>query len=144
MCPECRLTASRVQSGFALVTGIFLLVVLAALGAFMLFVSGLMTSAGTLDVQGSRAYQAARAGVEWGAYQALRAPPCAGATLTFPGTALAPFTTSVTCAATLASEGGASVTVTEITATACDAPPCPNPAPGANYVERRLTVIVSR
>ena len=89
------------------------------------------------------AYQAARAGIEWGVYQALRTPPCAAATLNFPGTTLSSFTTTVTCTPTVASEGGAPVTITEITATACDAPPCPNAAPGAQYVERRLTIIVS-
>ncbi|HEY6280567.1 MAG TPA: hypothetical protein VIW72_02070 [Burkholderiales bacterium] len=61
------------QSGFLLVTAIFLLVILAALGAFILTISGTQQTGSALDVQGSRAYQAARAGIEWGSYQVLNA-----------------------------------------------------------------------
>ena len=57
------------QSGFSLVTAIFLLVILASLGAFIVTVSGLQQTSSALDVQGSRAYQAARSGIEWGTYQ---------------------------------------------------------------------------
>jgi Tfp pilus assembly protein PilX len=65
------------QSGFLLVTAIFLLVVLAALGAFILTISGTQQTSSALDVQGSRAYQAARAGIEWASYQLLITPPAA-------------------------------------------------------------------
>src|SRR3990172_2936053 len=59
------------QRGLSIVTAIFLMVVLAMLGAFMLSVTGLQQSSSQLDVQGVRAYQAARAGIEWGAWQVL-------------------------------------------------------------------------
>jgi len=59
------------QSGFLLVTAIFLLVILAALGAFILTISGTQQTSSALDVQGSRAYQAARAGIDWASYQLL-------------------------------------------------------------------------
>ena len=159
MCLERRLPASRVQSGFALVTGIFLVVVLAALGAFMLFVSGLMTSAGTLDVQGSRAYQAARAGIEWGAYQILQNPggtfatmTCTGGApaqedLTFAGTAtLTGFTATVTCTSSVGlTEGGLPVTAYRVMSNGCNAaaaPPCPG-APASTYVERQLSLSIT-
>lgn len=64
------------QSGVGLVTAIFLLVVLAGLGVAMI---GLFTSqqaSADLDMQGARAYQAARAGIEWGLYQRLRNDAC--------------------------------------------------------------------
>jgi MSHA biogenesis protein MshP len=57
--------------GFALPSAIFLLVVLAGLAAFMLSVFTTSQSAQTLDLNGARAFQAARAGLEWGAYQVL-------------------------------------------------------------------------
>lgn len=60
--------------GFSIVTAIFLLVILAALGAFMLNVSSGQHLALAKDVDGSRAVQAARLGAEWGAYQVLRNP----------------------------------------------------------------------
>jgi len=55
--------------GFAILSAIFILVVLAALGAFILNVSTNQQIGSALDVQGVRAYQAARAGIEWGLYQ---------------------------------------------------------------------------
>jgi MSHA biogenesis protein MshP len=55
--------------GFALVSAIFILVVLAALGAFIVNISTSQQIGSALDVQGVRAYQAARAGIEWGLYQ---------------------------------------------------------------------------
>jgi MSHA biogenesis protein MshP len=64
------------QSGVGLVTAIFLLVVLAGLGVAMV---GLFTSqqaSANLDLQGARAYQAARAGIEWGVYQRLHNGAC--------------------------------------------------------------------
>lgn len=56
----------RPQQGFAIIAAIFLLVVLAGLGAFMLSFSNTQHLTSAQDVQGARAYWAARAGVEWG------------------------------------------------------------------------------
>lgn len=57
---------SRPQQGFAAIAAIFLVVILAALGAFMLTFSNTQQLASAQDLQGSRAYWAARAGLEWG------------------------------------------------------------------------------
>ncbi|PKO45077.1 MAG: hypothetical protein CVU29_09185 [Betaproteobacteria bacterium HGW-Betaproteobacteria-22] len=57
--------------GFLLPAAIFLLVILAALGAYALNISSVQQATSTQDVQGSRAYQAAHAGIEWGIYQVL-------------------------------------------------------------------------
>jgi MSHA biogenesis protein MshP len=54
------------QKGFAALAAIFLVVVLAALGGFMLTFSNAQHRTSAQDVQGSRAYWAASAGVEWG------------------------------------------------------------------------------
>src|SRR5512135_2438392 len=59
------------QAGFTIVTALFLLVVLAALGAFMVSIATTQHVESALDLQGARGYQAARAGIEWGAYQVL-------------------------------------------------------------------------
>jgi MSHA biogenesis protein MshP len=56
----------RAQHGFAAIAAIFLVVVLAALGAFMVTFSNTQQLTSAQDVQGSRAYWAARAGLEWG------------------------------------------------------------------------------
>jgi len=71
---KCKMSLTRiaVQRGSAIVTAIFLLVVLSALGAFMVTLSTTQNITAAQDIQGSKAYQAARAGAEWGAYQILR------------------------------------------------------------------------
>jgi MSHA biogenesis protein MshP len=53
------------QSGFAAVAAIFLVVVMAAMGAFMVSISNAQQLASAVDLQGNRAYWAARAGLEW-------------------------------------------------------------------------------
>ena len=138
------------RSGFALPTAIFLMVILAALGVFIARISLIQTSSSALDALGAGAYQAARAGVEWGAYDSLRNANCAASTsLAFAGTALAPFTVTVTCASTAIDELGVTGAIDQITSTACNEPAagpiCPNPSPtSANYAERRITVTVGR
>jgi MSHA biogenesis protein MshP len=148
------------EAGFSIVTAVFLLVVLSLLGAFIVSVTGLQLSSQALDLQGVRAYQAARAGMEWGAYQVLdpnnaqnpvncgpppAMPACPGVPM--PGGlagSLSPFTVNVTCTSTAATEGNREIRVYEIIATACNQAPCPNAAPAAGYVERRLTATLSK
>ncbi len=60
------------QAGVALATAIFLIVVLAGLGAIALTVSGLQHTSSARDVMGAKAYQAARSGLEWGAHKVLQ------------------------------------------------------------------------
>jgi MSHA biogenesis protein MshP len=90
------------QDGLSLVTAIFLVVVLSGLaGAIVnIFISQQTSSA--QDLLGVRAYQAARAGIEWGLYRQLRQDSCAGATtVAMPaGTTLSTFTVIVSCTRT--------------------------------------------
>lgn len=60
--------------GFAIVSAIFLLVVLTVLGVAMLAFSTTQQRGSALDIEGARAYQAARAGAEWALYQRLESP----------------------------------------------------------------------
>lgn len=117
------------QTGFALVTAIFLLVILAGLGAAMVTISTSQHTTVAMDIQSARAYQAARAGIEWGAFQALQAAPPAGFicpalpsvgshTMDFTGTPLDGFATRVTCSTTTHSEGASTVTLYTLTSTA--------------------------
>ena len=53
------------QTGFAAIAAIFLVVVLAALGGFMMIFSNTQQLTSAQDFQGSRAYWAARGGLEW-------------------------------------------------------------------------------
>lgn len=134
--------------GFAIVSAIFILVVLAALGAFIVNISANQQIGSALDVQGVRAYQAARAGLEWGLYRQLQGGDvCAGVTSFVPAaTTLSVFTVTVGCTPTTDPGGFGGPTVKTLTATACNQPNaaeplCPNTtAPGQFYLERRLEV----
>ncbi len=70
-----RLGVAR-QRGMSLVTAIFLIVVLAGLAGAMANVFIGQQASSALDIQGVRAYQAARAGIEWGVYQQMRNDSC--------------------------------------------------------------------
>jgi MSHA biogenesis protein MshP len=84
----------RAQQGFAAIAAIFLVVGLAALGAFMVSMSNTQQLTSAQDVQGSRAYWAARAGLEWGVAKA-KASSCA--TSTAISTIDPAFSVTVTC-----------------------------------------------
>ena len=132
--------AHHANQGFAIITAIFILVVLAVLGAFMVNVSSNQHIGSALDVQGVRAYQTARAGIEWGLYQKLVANSCVASTSFVPAaSSLADFTVTVSCNSYADVNGGP--TTYTINAIACNATgSCPAASPGNLYVERRLDV----
>ncbi|MEY3760701.1 MAG: hypothetical protein RIR39_2192 [Pseudomonadota bacterium] len=55
------------QHGFTLVMAIFILVVLALLGGYMMRLSGVQHTTTSHALQSARAYQAAKAGINWAA-----------------------------------------------------------------------------
>lgn len=59
------------QRGVSIITAVFLLLLFAALAALMANVISTAHTTAAEDVLGARAYQAARAGAEWGLYQVL-------------------------------------------------------------------------
>ena len=63
------------ERGFASIVAIFLLVVMAAMGSFMLTFSNTQQLTSAQDIKGSQAYWAARAGLEWGMGYIIRQPP---------------------------------------------------------------------
>lgn len=146
------------EAGFSAVTAIVILVILAVLGAAIVTVTGTRSASAALDVLGSRAYQSARAGIEWGAFQIRNpentnaAPPgpytaqyaCPGPATSFSlGGELAGFTVTVQCTSTPYTEFGNRVTIYQLVATSCNIPDsgaCPNNTTTAfNYVERQMT-----
>ena len=130
------------QTGFALVTGIFILVVLAGLGAAMVSISTTQHTTVAMDIQSARAQQAARAGIEWGAYKVLvvaNACPASPAAFTFPGTPLAGFNTTVTCVATGHSEGQNTVTLYRFISTATY-----GAVNTTDYVARQISAQIAR
>lgn len=133
----------------SLVTAIFLLLILAALGAFIVSLSAVQQTDVALDLQGSRAYHAARSGLEYGAYEAITNASCpAQVSVPLPLTQFDAFSAvTVKCTSTAHNESGPPAKILYVlTANACNQPTpagiCPNPAPGANYVERELQLSV--
>jgi MSHA biogenesis protein MshP len=101
-------TPSR-QQGFAAVAAVFLVVILAGLGAFMVTFSNTQQLTSAQDVQGSRAYWAARAGLGWGVATITAASatcPPSPTTLT-----VETFTVAVTCTRNTYAEAGATVVI---------------------------------
>ena len=160
-------SAAKHMRGFALVSAIFILVVLAALGAFMVNISTNQHIGSALDVQGVRAYHAARAGIEWGVYQVQSYDPsaaagdgyrfgydcqptdtgsqcfnrrsCENASGSFD---VFGFSVTVSCGSQDDPGGFGGPTVYAITSTAClpAGGTCPNASPGPLYIERRIDV----
>lgn len=139
----------RRSAGVGLVTAIFLLVVLAGLAVAMVAISSAQHAASALDVQGARAYHAARAGIEWGLFQNLRMQSCVPSTsFALPATStLNGFVVTVTCetiAAPAGAPAGTALVRHVLNATACNLQPangsCPNPSNSPDYVERQIMV----
>lgn len=127
------------QRGVSLITGIFLLLLMAVLAAA---IANLVSTAHinmAADIGGARAYQAARAGVEWGMFQLdpnaqnSGLPACVDGTPAIPGHAV-----TVTCVSTNHTEGDRSIRIYRISsvATANNAR-----EPG---IERRVEVMVEK
>lgn len=136
----------RNARGFALVLAVFLIVSLAAIGAYLVSVSNVQVESGTKDELGARAYQASRAGLEWGAYRVLRDVNCTPGpiVITFGTPQLAGFQAEVTCEDFgPETEGGGTVNTFRIVSTGCNLSPCSG-APGPTYVNRQLQLTVTR
>lgn len=122
---------------------LFIIVTLAAIGAYLLTVSTGQVAAVSQDEQAARAYQAARTGIEWGAYQVLVNSSCAAGPQNLP---LAQgFLAQVSCASTPAeAEGSQQITAYTVTSTGCNAAACGAGNTAPTYVERRLELTLSK
>lgn len=130
------------QAGFALVAAMFVMIIIALVIAAMMRMAGNQHGTNSLAIQQARAYQAARAGLEWAIAQAAQpvgAGSCAGsAPVSMAGSSLAEFTVTVACNVNTYSDSGAALNIYQLTATA------QNGAPGGrpDYAYRRLTATV--
>lgn len=133
------------QQGFAAIAAVFLVVVLAALGAFMVTFSNTQQLTSAQDVQGSRAYWAARAGLEWGIGTVVAGavpPDCPVLPTTLAATFDGGFTVTVICNRTDYTEAAAAPNrfVYQLTAIARTAG-----APGSvGYIERSISASLER
>ena len=138
-------------AGFGAIAAIFVLVVLASLAAAIVRIGQAAQTGSAQDILGARAWAAARAGTEWGLYQALKGgwSTCSGASQTLDLTADTGFRVTVRCSSQVHNEGedasGAVQTVRfyTIDAAACNSTSaCPDNtrAVQPGYIERRRQV----
>jgi MSHA biogenesis protein MshP len=126
----------RPEKGFATITVIFVLVVLAGLGVALVTIFGAQQRSQANDIQGMRAYEAARAGIEYGLYQALQNNSCATTTFAL-GDLLTGFSVKVQCTGGTSYTDTGTLKIYQVTATACNSAACPA-GPADGYVEREL------
>ncbi len=128
------------QSGFSLVAAIFVLIVVTLVVVGMARLAGNQHGTLSLGVQQARAYQAARAGLEWAVAQANAGQCAASASISLQGSSLAEFDgVQVNCIRTAYNgDDGSVLGLYQLTAQA------QNGAPGSrpDYAFRRLSALV--
>ncbi len=125
------------QSGFSLVAAIFLLVVLAGLGAVAVRISTSQSAGASQSLLGSQALQAAKSGAAWAAHQAI-AGSCGTQTATLTEAGTTGFTVTTNCNQTNHAEGSQTTNVFIIDVVAQR-----GQYGGADYVSRRLQVKIT-
>lgn len=125
------------QGGFAAIAAIFIIVILAALGAFMVTFSNTQQLTSAQDVQGSRAYWAANAGLDWvvGSVAANAACPT-GAAPSFDGD----FIVAVTCLEQSYTEAGLPLNIFSFIAVARS----PGAVGSLGYIERSVSASMEK
>jgi len=148
--------AMRHMRGFGAIAAIMVLLILAALAAAIVSLGTTQQATLALDVMSARAWQAARAGNEYGLFRALSTTSptdpwktCNGQQSTLDLRAETGFFVTVTCNSWLYNEGETApdtprtVRVFRIQSIACPVNPCSgiNDASQPGYVERRRMAI---
>lgn len=130
----------KLQRGLGIIAAIVILVIMAALGTFIMVLSTTQQVGSALDVDGARAYASALSGSEWGVAQA------AGGNCNFGTVSFGPLNNmAITVSGTAVATGNAVEaglgTICLVTSTACNQPPggpCPGNTASPNYVERQI------
>lgn len=144
----------KAQRGLGAIAAILVLVLLAGLAAAVIRLSSAQQMGGAQEISAARAAQAARAGIEWGLYQAFKGgwSTCAGASQTLDLTADLGVRVTVSCSHAAFNEGESApgvaqaVRVYRIDAVACNGTgACPDAGRAASptYVERRMQIHAS-
>lgn len=129
------------QQGFGLVAALFVIIVITLVIAAMARLSTTQHGSNSLALQQARAYQAARAGLEWGISRAANAGSCINGGVSMAGGGLSEFTVSLTCSSTShTDEDGSSLTIYRLTAQAQNGSAGSRP----DYAFRSLTAVVER
>jgi MSHA biogenesis protein MshP len=127
------------QQGFSMVMAIFILVVMGLLGGYMVRLSGVQQMTVSYALQGSRAYLAAKAGLEWAIARISNGGSCtdvnAQTAMTFAD--INGFTVKLTCSASTYTEGNKTPVVYQINSLGQY-----GSYTSADYVSRQLNVSI--
>ena len=128
------------QKGVNLVSVIFLLVVISAVGLFMVTIGNVQQQTSTLSVLSSRAVYAAESGMQWAIHSVLATNNCAAFTgdFTLSGPLSSNFTISPTCSFTTHTENPLTYNVYQLTVTASSAS-----IADADYISRTISAKVT-
>lgn len=135
----------RNQSGFSLLAAIFLITVLALLVGYLVSTSGSLQQTPISALQTVRSYHAARAGLEWGIFQAVNnggvgVPDPCNASFTLSGGAFAGHSVTVSCTSSQHRDGGGGTDVQVYVVTAI----ATHGSPGSmTYSRREMRAVVS-
>ena len=138
MCRSRAITGRGREGGFSLVPALFLLIVLAGLGTVAVRVTGVQAQTVVLGMQTTRAFAAARSGIEWAAYRAVVNGDCSAGSLALTEAGSAGFTVTTTCSQSAHTEGTSSINVYTLEAFAYS-----GVYGSPDYVSRRLRTLVT-
>lgn len=127
------------SAGFGLVAALFLMIVVTVIIVIMAHLSATQHGISSLAIQQARAYQAARAGLEWGIARALEDGACPAGSLNLSGS-LSEYSVAVTCTSSAYMENTSTVAIYRLTATAQNG----TPGSRSDYAYRQLTAVVER
>jgi MSHA biogenesis protein MshP len=136
--------------GFGVIAAIVILVILSGLAAFVVSLSTTQSITFAQDVQGARAYQAARAGTEWGIARWLESTTSATEIARCPGTPTLPVIISGCCSGLDGFDAeirtglstSAGINFCSITSTARPTGMASANVGSLGYVEREMSVII--
>ncbi len=107
------------QSGFTLVTALFLLIVVSLLSVYLINFRNVQQSTVVFGQQGARAMQAAHTGIEWGIYESVVNGICPFDIIFFAtGTALSAYSINVKCSPSAHTEAAVLITTYRLTSEA--------------------------
>ena len=127
----------RISAGFSLIAALFLLVAVAALVTYMVNIGVVQQTTLLYGVQGARASQAARSGIEWGIHRSIVDDACAAST-NIGHAAFAGFDIEVRCTRTTHFEGAIRIDTFDLLSIASS-----GTYGTLDYVQRRIRASVS-
>ena len=130
-----RLRPAKKQRGFAIFAAVFFLVVVGAMGGYMLQFSSAQQINGAQDLQGTRGEWAAQGAMDWAIASVLKTGACAS-----PPTTLESFSIAIACVPQAYDEAGVTTRIFHIDVTAQN-----QLAPSTlGFIERSLTATVEK